>query len=62
MEPERNERIEVRTGNEIDGPARAAVAAVRPAARDELLPPKAHTSAPAVAGGYADVSFVNEHG
>src|SRR5690606_8103188 len=41
----------------------AAVAAVRPAQRDELLPAESHAAVAAVAGGDGDFGFVNElHG
>src|SRR5690606_21650832 len=38
----------------------AAVAAVRPAERDELLAPESHAAVAAVAGGGGDFGFVDE--
>src|SRR5690606_17740983 len=38
----------------------AAVAAVRPAERDELLAPESHAAVAAVAGGDGDFGFVDE--
>ena len=49
-------------GDEVDRPAVAAVAAVRPAARDELLAAEAQAAAPAMAGRDVDFDFVDEHG
>src|SRR5215467_10570335 len=39
----------------------AAVAARRPPARNELLPPEREASVTAVAGFYPDCGFINEH-
>ena len=62
MEAEVDEGIEVGAGHHVDRAAVAAVAAVGPAARDELLAPEAHGAASAVARRDLDVYFVNEHG
>ena len=51
----------MRVGDEIDGAAGAAVAAVGSAARDELLAAEAQRAAAAVAGLDVDVDFVDEH-
>src|SRR5690606_34333306 len=52
--------VEVAGGLEPDVAALAAVAAVRPAQRDELLAPEAHAAVAAVAGDDRDFSFVYE--
>jgi hypothetical protein len=52
----------MRIGDEIDGAAFAAVAAVGSAAGDELLASEAERTGAAVTGGDVDVDFVNEHG
>ncbi len=62
IESEGDERVDVRAGDGVDGPALASVAAVRAAARDELLAPEAHAAGAAVSGFYEDVDFVDEHG
>ena len=49
------------SGDDVDGAAEAAVAAVGTAARDELLAPETETAAAAVAGGDMDVDLVDEH-
>ena len=54
------ERVEVGVGDEVDRAAVAAVAAVRAAARHELLAAEAHGAAPAVAGRDVDVDFVDK--
>ena len=51
----------MRAGDDVDRAAEAAVAAARAAARDELLAAEREAPAPAVAGFYVDVDFVNEH-
>jgi hypothetical protein len=61
LEAEVEQRIEIRIRDEIDVPARAAVAAVGAAARHELLAPEAQRAPAAVAGCYVDVDFVYEH-
>ena len=48
-------------GDDVDGAAVAAVAAVGAAARDELLAAEAEAAVAAVAGGDVDVDFVDEH-
>ncbi len=62
MEAVVDERVHVRAGDQIHRAAVAAVAAVGPAARDELLPAEAHRPASAVTGSDFDFDFVNEHG
>ena len=62
VEAEVDEGVEVRAGDEVDRAAVAAVAAVRAAARDELLAAEAHAAAAAVARRDVDVDFVDEHG
>ena len=44
-----------------DVAALAAVAAGRPAARNELLPPKGQAAVAAVAGFYSNCRFIDEH-
>ena len=61
IEPEGDERVDVRAGDHVDGAALASVAAVGAAARNELLAPEAHAAGAAVAGLYEDVDFVDEH-
>ena len=61
IESEGDERVDVGTGNGVDGPALASVASVRAAARNELLAPEAHGAGTAVPGLYEDVDFVDEH-
>ncbi len=57
-----DERVEMGAGEGIHRSALAAVAAVRSAARNELLAPEAHGAGAAGAGLYEDVDFVDEHG
>ena len=61
VKAEIDERVLGGSGDDEDGAAVAAVAAVGPAARDELLAPEAETAAAAVAGRDVDVDFVDEH-
>jgi len=57
------ERIDARGTDEVDVRALAAVAAVRPPERHELLAAKAHGATPAVAGLDSNDCFVDEsHG
>ena len=62
VEAEVDEGVAVGIRDEVDRAAGAAVAAVRPAARHELLATEAERAAPAVPGLHVDVGFVNEHG
>ena len=62
VESEGDECVDMGAGDGVDGPALASVAAVRTAARDELLAPEAHAAGAAVPGLYEDVDFVDEHG
>src|SRR5690606_36965453 len=55
--------VEVLVGDQPDAAAIAAVAAIRPAQRNELLAAEAHAAVAAVAGGDGDLSFVDQlHG
>ena len=55
--------VEVFVGLDPDVAAVAAVAAVGPAQRDELLAPEAHAAVAAVSGDHCDFGFVDEfHG
>jgi hypothetical protein len=56
-----DERVLAGSRDDVDRPAEAAVASVRPAARNELLAPETQTATPAVAGRDVDVHFVDEH-
>ena len=60
-EAEVNEGVAVGIGDQIDRAALAAVAAIRPAARDELLAAEAERAAAAVSGRDVNVDFVDEH-
>ena len=55
------QRVLVRGGLEVHVAAVAAVAAVRPAFGDELLPAEAHAAVAAVAGLDVDFGFIDEH-
>jgi len=55
-----DQRIDVAIGYGKDAAAAAAVAAVRSAARDELLAPEARAAVPAFSGMDFDVRFVDE--
>ncbi len=55
-----DERIQVAVGHDVDTAAAAAIAAVRPAARHELLPPEARDAVAALAGVHFDRCFVDE--
>jgi hypothetical protein len=58
-----DEGIQAGIGLEIDAPAIAAIAAIRPAQWDEFLPPEADTAIAARAGLDLDGCFVYElHG
>ena len=61
LESEIEEGVEVGLRGDVDRTAGAAVAAVRAAARHELLAPEAHGAAAAVAGGDMDIDFVDKH-
>jgi hypothetical protein len=52
--------VEVLVGHQPHRAAITAIAAIRPAQRDELLAPKAGTAIAAIAGGHADFCFVDE--
>ena len=60
LETEVEEGVEVGARGQVDRAAVTAVAAIRAAARHELLAPEAHGAAAAVAGGDMDVYFVDE--
>ena len=55
-----DQRVDVAVGNRVDAAAAAAVAAVGPAARDELLAPKRGDAVAAFAGVDFDDGFVDE--
>jgi hypothetical protein len=61
MEPEVDEGVDVRAGDDIHRPAVTAVAAARAATRDELLAAEGQAAASAVARFDVDVDFVDEH-
>jgi hypothetical protein len=61
VEAEIDQRVLRGSRDDIDGTAGAAIAAVRPAARDELLATETETPIPAVAGSDVDVHLVDEH-
>jgi hypothetical protein len=54
------EGVQVGVGDEVNGPARAPIAAVRAAARHELLAPKTHGAPAAMSRRDVDVNFVDE--
>jgi hypothetical protein len=61
MEPEVDERVLGWGGDDEDRTAVAAVAAVRPAAWNELLAAEAQASVAAGACKDVDVDFIDEH-
>ena len=61
LEAEIEEGVEVGVRDEVDRSAGPAVAAVRAAARHELLAPEAHGAAAAVPGRDMDIDFVDKH-
>ena len=62
IEAEVDEGVAVGIRDQVDRAAGAAIAAIRAAARYELLAAEAERAAPAVPGLHVDVGFVNEHG
>ena len=60
IELEVDERVAMRIGDRVHGSAEAAVPAIGPAARNELLTAETERSAPAVSGLNVDVDFVDE--
>lgn len=54
-----DQRVDVFVGHDPDAAAVAAVTAIRPAKRDELLAAKADTAIAAIAGGDQDFCFVD---
>ena len=58
---ERGQVVRVGDGPDDDRPAVAAVAAVRPALGDVLLPPEARHAAAPVAGLHEDLDTIDEH-
>src|SRR5690606_22586507 len=63
LHAEIGERVDTLARDQVDAAAVAAVAAVGPAARNELLTPEAHTPVAAAAGLDMNVRFVDEfHG
>ena len=61
MEAEVDQRIEMRACDEIDGSAVAAIAAIRTAARYELLATETEGATSPIAGGHGDIDFVYKH-
>jgi hypothetical protein len=61
LNSEVDERVSGGSGDDEDGAAAAAVAAVRTAARDELLAPEAQTAVAAGARLNVDIYFVDKH-
>jgi len=61
MKAEIDQGVDVRAGDDVDRAAVTAVAAARPATRDELLATERQTAAPAVARFDVDVDFVDEN-
>ena len=61
VEAEVQQRILVLVGDQVDVAAAAAIAAARPSARDELLPPERQAAIAAVARLHVDSDFVDEH-
>jgi deoxyribose-phosphate aldolase len=57
-----NQCVVVETADNMNGASAATIAAVRTPSRDELLSTKTETASTAVAGGDAEVDFVDEHG
>jgi hypothetical protein len=63
LDAEIRERVDARRRPQIDAAAVAAVAAIRPAERNEFFAPKARAAAAAVAGLHLESCFVDEfHG
>jgi hypothetical protein len=61
MKAEVDEGVDVRAGDDVDRAAVTAVAATRPAARDELLAAERQAAAPAVTRFDVDFYFVDEN-
>jgi hypothetical protein len=61
MKAEVNEGVDMGAGDDVDRAAVTAVAATRPAARDELLAAERQTPAPAVPRFNVNVDFVDEN-
>src|SRR6185369_2162847 len=61
MEPEIDQRVLGGCGDDVDRTTRAAVAAVRAAARHKLLATETQAAIAAVAGADVDVHLVDEH-
>ncbi len=63
LDTEVRERVDARRRAQIDAAAMAAIAAIRPAERHELLAPEAGAAAPAVTGVGLQSCFIDEfHG
>ncbi len=56
-----DQRVEVGARDEVDGSAVAAVAAIRAAARNELLAAETQCAASAVPGSDLDIYFIDKH-
>ena len=61
MKTEVDEGVDVGAGDDVDRSAVTAVAATRPAARDELLAAECQTATPAVPRFDVNVDFVDEN-
>jgi hypothetical protein len=61
MKPEINEGVLAGSRDDEDRAAAAAVAAIRPAARDVLLATEAQASLATIPGGNVNVDLVDEH-
>jgi len=61
MKAKIDQGVDVRAGHDVDRAAVTAVAAARPATRDELLAAERQTPAPAVARFDVYVDFVDEN-
>ena len=61
VEAKLDQRVEVFGALEMDAAAAPAVAATRPAARNEFLAAEGHAAVPAVAALDVDFGFVNKH-
>src|SRR5580698_8444320 len=61
VEPKVHQRIMAQRRRHKNVAAMPAIAARRPAARDELLAPEGHAAIAAITGLYADSCFINKH-
>src|SRR5437867_319521 len=61
VETEMQKGVLVLSGDQINVPAAASIAAARTAARNIFFPPESQTAISAVSGFYVDPDFVDEH-